>query len=536
MKNRFLISASGILSLALVLSGCYGYETTSKVSYAGKISGSYTVMTKTENVDLVMQEFAQLSGLNFESKIDISEIVFENISNCEVTDLKFVFEDENIAIDESNEQFSFSYVPANTNQSLFVMGPISNTGIENNDGFIESFAAVIIPASGDAQDCENFSNIETGKLLPHDAILDIGWNFGDIRDVRNLAEANVMASPSLLIEQIANMSLEDRVFALFYAELSWSSGLGSDMSESNLPEFMQCAALNSNTVFNSLNFGAQSDGTFIEMVNDLPKVKVTKNDEETSVTCNYQNIPIEYLDRGIVENPAATESEQEDGYWLGSDSSLIWSYRLEADMNLTYEEAVSSGEYEIEEIDLGDNLSMLDLTGNLQWSITAVENTYQIQGVILNSNKAVGKTNRVKYAKYGWSTSGEIGKLYYLKGHKPDNFYMDVVLGRPVTFKNKTNSLATNLGGLSQYKKALTAKSVRNVRVVGIFDGSLGSLKKIVANEKLVRARVKQVKSQLRKLGVKANLTTGFVVDENAVGGDENSINKVVVQILSENN
>ncbi|MEY3696847.1 MAG: hypothetical protein RJA41_497, partial [Actinomycetota bacterium] len=111
MKNRFLISASGILSLALVLSGCYGYETTSKVSYAGKISGSYTVMTKTENVDLVMQEFAQLSGLNFESKIDISEIVFENISNCEVTDLKFVFEDENIAIDESNEQFSFSYVP-----------------------------------------------------------------------------------------------------------------------------------------------------------------------------------------------------------------------------------------------------------------------------------------------------------------------------------------------------------------------------------------------------------------------------------------
>jgi hypothetical protein len=113
---------------------------------------------------------------------------------------------------------------------------------------------------------------------------------------------------------------------------------------------------------------------------------------------------------------------------------------------------------------------------------------------------------------------------------------MDVLLGRPVTFKNKSNSLAANLGGLNQYKKSLTSKSVRNLRVVGIFDGSVNTRKKIIANEKLVRARVKVVKSQLRKLGVKANITTGFVVDESVVGGDQNSINKVVVQILPENN
>jgi hypothetical protein len=450
--------------------------------------------------------------------------------------LKFVFDDENLVIDESNEQFSFSYVPANTAESLFVLGAISNSGIENNDGFIESFAAVVIPASGDALDCENLSNVETGKLLPHQQVLDIGWSFGDIRDVRNLQQANVMMNPSLLIEQISNMSLEDRVFALFYAELSWSSGLGSDMSESNLPEFIQCAALNSSPTFNSLNFGEQSDGAFVEIVHALPKVKVVKNDQETSITCNYKNIPIEYLDRGLVENPSATASEQEDGYWLGSDSSLIWSYKLDADMKLTYDEAVESGDYVIEEIDLGDNLSMLEITGNLQWSITAVENSYQIQGVILNSNQTVGKSNRISYAKYGWSTNGEDGKLYYIKGHKPDNFYMDVLLGRPVTFKNKSNSLAANLGGLNQYKKSLTSKSVRNLRVVGIFDGSVNTRKKIIANEKLVRARVKVVKSQLRKLGVKANITTGFVVDESVVGGDQNSINKVVVQILPENN
>lgn len=511
--------------LALTLSGCIKMSTTATVNQDGTLTGSSTFEGKASDLPYVLEQIDGFDG-NFGYRFGVSAISFDSLSNCEVSNITFTL---NEAAPLATH-VSFSYVPDDTDESLFVVGAVSAGGLNT----MRLGNAVVIPASGNIADCQNLNSVETGKIVTYS---DQGYllSFGGIKDVRTTNSEGFDFTAGLLIEQMANLPEEDRGTYLLLLEMM----LGADMeiySDSLFPELKPCGKYSGNKKLNALNFREMRAGEFEGLIDSFKDIKLIHTDEVFSITCKYTNMPLDYFDRGANEYPGVTESPQEQGQWIKVDQDLVWHYEMDANEGMSYNDVIADEGNQVVELSAGDELFGDASAAYEQLTRSLVSNKLKISGVILGTNGTV-RGNEVTFVNRPWYYSSLDEAFYYLEGYEPENYEMDAVLGLPVLFESNASKIKTKATAISKFAKKKTHVEVKKiVKLIGIYDGSLTDPVKALNNEKLVAKRLKAVKAilakEFKKLGVKATFQKKYVVD-NDPSGDLKAKHKITIQILN---
>ncbi len=517
-----------ISCIGLVLSGCYKVKITAAANLDGSLTGSMTIETTKEDYQALLDEINLSLNDDISERYEVVDISLDenSLNNCEVSDVTFEFE----GTTPISEYVSFSYVPDMRKNSLFVSGQITDGGDSDGLGHLTIAKGLIVPASGNVADCENFADISTGKLMTSTGGFP-SWSLGSIKDVRqspSSEEFNITSS--LLLEQIANLPAQDRGLYLVLLELLLSGEM-QEWSDSDLPEFKQCSNYRASKKFNSLYYRTFADGEFYELVNSFSKLKVKETGSIFSVTCNFTNINLDYFDRDMNE-PTNSQRAINEGYWLSNEEGLVWDYEMDADLNLEYSNAVSDSNYTVIEIDPDNVAEGAQAAAFEAINRTLYKNVYSINGVILDTNGAMGADNKITFINRPWHSDG--ANLYYLKGFQPTKYNMRSILGRVVQFKSNSPKITTSQKILNKYVKALLKEKKKfkgELVVTGIHNAALEE-EYLEANMLLVEKRVKALQAKLKKLGWKARIATGYISDIDAASGDPKAKNKAVIQFI----
>jgi len=532
-KIKFVVIISCI---GLILSGCYKVKSTASANLDGTLTGSFTIETTKADYQSLLDEINLSLSDEITQRYEVVNITLDanSLSNCEVSDVTFEFE----GATPRAENLSFSYTPDVRKNSLFVTGRITDGGDSDGYGHLYIEKGVIVPASGNIADCENFGNISTGKLMTfNDGIAN--WNFGSLKDVRQSPSSEEFNfTPSLLLEQFANLPYQERGLYLVLLELLLAGEM-MEWSDSTLPEFKQCSNYHASTKFNALSYRTFDDGEFYELVNSFAKLKVKETSSIFSVTCNFTNISLEYFDRGKNEPSASQDSAIDEGYWLSNEEGLVWDFEMDADLNLEYSYAVNDSYYTVVEIDPDNVADGAEAFAFDTINRTLYKNVYSINGVILDTNGSMSADNKITFVNRPWHSDGTT--IYYLKGFKPTKYNMRSILGRVVEFKSNSSKISTSQGTLQKYVEALLKEKKKHVEIkrdvkkqlviTGIYNAALQD-QYLEANMLLVEKRVKALQTKLKKLGWKAQIATGYVPDNDAASGDPKAKNKAVIQFL----
>jgi hypothetical protein len=523
MKNKLFGFASVVSVLILVLTGCQKLEMTSKVSPDGSVSGTVALKLPLVGIDLAGEDVNYDELVESIKSVEISNITIGAIEGCTLTNVTFLYLGTNI---EHANGFTFGHVTQKRSDSIFVRGSV--TSIDGNALSAES--ATVIPASGDASDCAKFAEIETGELA-YSAYVDGGWQLGNIS---NPSDTGDLAG--LGIFQLAHLPLEDRPLAIILAEVFGSRSNVANMATTSSPELIACGNFLSSSRFNSLNYRTFVAGEFKALVRTGKRMDVSTNNSIITVKCNYEDVSLEFLDRSANEISDNLESPNPDGRWLKSNDDLFWNFTISSNDGREYSEVLESDPSSIIEFESRSNLSDRE---KLIWDFieaSGYSQTVRISGVILDTNGTFkAKNNTVSFKDGYMFYDSDESKYYIIKDliTGVDGF-MDALIGRVVTFKVGKSTQTTKSSVISTYAKALKKKSVDSIKLVGIFDGEISSESKRAANEALVAKRVKNLKAQLKKLGVKATITAEYGTTDPSANGDAAAKNKVVIQIVNE--
>lgn len=526
IKSAQLVAILGILALSL--SGCLKMSTTATVNQDGTLTGSATYEGRATDLPYVLE---QVGGFDedFGYKYEVTSINFGSLANCEVSNLTFTLaEGAPLATD-----LSFSYVPAETKESLFVFGSVSSGG--GNSLSIDK--GIVIPASGEIADCQNLNDIETGKIVTY-ADQGFGqWKFGNISDVRTSKSEGFDFGAPMMIQQLANLPEEDRAVYLLLIEMM----LGSNMEtyqETTFPELKPCGKYSDHKKLNALNYRVMQSGEFEDLLDSFKEIKIIHTDEVFSVTCQFTNLSLNYFDRDINEYPDISASPQEQGSWQRVNQDLIWHYEMDANQGLSYNDAIADVDKQVVALSANDELFGDASSAYETLSRSQVSNTLKISGVILGTNGTV-RANQVTFVNRPWYYSSLDNAYYYLDGFEPENYEMDAVLGLPVLFEANSSKIKTKASVISKFAKKKTHVEVKKVvKLVGIYDGFLTDPVEALKNEKLVAKRLGVVKSmlkqQFKKLGVKVTFQKKYVVDDDP-SGDLKAKHKIAIQVLNPN-
>lgn len=524
MENRILKTVSLLGVVGLMLSGCIEISTTATVNRDGTATGSITYESQASNLDALLEYNSNFAG-DFGYRYGVTDVNYASISNCEVSEIVFTLDE--LAPMATN--VSFRYVPSDQKSSLFVIGEVS-AGSPNT---LRLDHAVVIPASGVISDCENLADVETGELLTFTDDAIGNWNFGTISDVRQTRSEGFDFAPGLFIEQLANLPLEDRPAYFLLLEMMLAAN-SDEIETSSTPEFKACGTYVNNKKLNTLSFENQSPGEFESLIDSFKNIKIIHTDEVFSVTCLFENLSLEFLDRNVNENPDVASSPQEEGSWENVNQDLIWHFEMDANQGLSYDEAASDENINLVGLSAGQELFGDSSVAFQQLSTSQMSNSWKITGVLIGTNGTI-HGNRVTFVNCQWYYSEIDNAYYYLEGFEPQNYVMDTVIGDSVLFKSNSVKILTKtpiLTNIANRVKKTHVEVKKLIKLIGIYDGSITNPIKALANEKLVSKRVHALKSFLKKQGVKGTYKFRFVSDDDP-SGDSKAKDKVVIQVTN---
>lgn len=530
-KIQFVVIAT---CLGLVLSGCIKTKTTASANFDGTLTGSMTIESTKTDYQSLLDELSIDLGDQFSERYEVVNISLDtnSLNNCEVSDVTFEFEGTTPTTPNATH-LSFSYVPAKHKNSLFVSGQITEG--EDSDGFGHLYMekGVIVPASGNAADCENFGSVSTGKLKTFATDIPIDLSLGSLKDLRQAPSSeDFNFAPALLFEQMSNLPEQDRGLYLILLELLLSGEM-EVWADADMPEFKQCSKYRPDSKFNELFYRTFKKGELKKLVNSFPKIEVKKTRSIYSVTCNFTSVNLDYFDRDMNE-PSSSERAFEEGNWLSNEEGLVWDFEMDPESNLEYSYAVNDPYYTVIEIDPDNVADGAEAEAFDAINRTLYKNVYSISGVILDTNGSMSADNKITFVNRPWHRQD--ATVYYLKGFEPTKYNMRSILGRVVEFKSNSPKISTSQGTLSKYVKALlkekkNLKGKKELVVTGIHNAALPE-ESLEANMLLVEKRVKALQAKLKKLGWKARIATGYISDNDASSGDPKANNKVVIQYL----
>jgi hypothetical protein len=308
-------------------------------------------------------------------------------------------------------------------------------------------------------------------------------------------------------------------------------------SEKNLvedwnPEFRQCWKYLKSTKFNALNTSTFVSGELTRMINKSKRMHVTSNSKVLKITCKYSGVDLQYADRGINEQPWASESPRPMGFWLKADDNLTWEFRFRDHYRLDLEAIRTNGWYTINELNKTNNLDTHDSDMYNYLKNLGSNQTMTIEGVVLETTGDFNqRKNTVTFHSGGVAYSGR--DLWLIEGSdKSGADYLRGLIGLDVAFKNGQTKLLTGAKELKAISKNLKKSAAAQIRLVGIYDGSITNEKLAAENVALVKKRLVVLKRKLKKLGVSATFVKGYVVDAIPNLGDSKAKNKVVAQII----
>lgn len=531
MAKRLIRLLATSFSLMFLLSGCLRMTTVASVSSEGTITGKMTYQTTRQNFDAVNYEVGQYLNSENLDRIDVVDVEYESLENCEVAEITFFLEQ----VAPQTPYISFSFITEETENSLFVTGLVTNSGESAGRGFLTVDEGVVIPASGDISDCQNLATVSSGKILAPSSPLTSGPLFGNIVDVRDSDSMEFEVTTGLALEQIANIPDEDMGLFYLFAE---NVALINQTSwvESEAPELKACLTGTQSDAFNLMNFRELESGEFASLMDGLKGMKITIGESAFSVECSFENLNLELFDRGANEDPEVQASPNDEGIWLANDAETVWHFEMDTSQNLDYDQAIANPDLNVIELSQGNNYVGIQDTAYQVLSSTRISNTYTIEGVVLSTNGSFTRANKVKFENAGWYS--DESDYYYLKGFKPRNYELNAVLGITIGFKKNSKILSSSAKYITRIANSIKTSTkpdkAISLRLVGIYDGEVKGRANIRANEKLVSSRLSLVKSmlkaQLKKIGLRTSFVLDFVTDQSS-SGDKLAKNKVVVQI-----
>lgn len=526
MRNKLFGFVSVVSVLILVLTGCQKLEMSSKVSPDGSVSGAFTLKLPIAGYDLTDQELTATELMQSIDSNRVSRISYGAIDDCTLTNVTFMHSGN---LNGTPTTFVFAHIAKKRTNSIFVEGTILSTDTDSNTVSAES--ATIVPASGKIADCANFSEIETGEFAYANAYIGGGWALGNLAN-----PANPGSPAGLGILQLAHLPYKDRPLAVLLADFFMGQAGVEDFSEAANPELIACANYLNSKRFNVLNYDNFSSAEFKSLVNKPKIMEVSRSNSTLTFRCNYKDIPLIYLDRSVNENPEVSASSNPDGRWLQTGNPLIWNFSISSNEGREYLDVIESDPSSVIELESSNGLSSHE---RLIWDVlvdSGYQQTVEVSGVILDTNGTFkSKDNSVSFNDGYMFYDSDESKYYLIKDAiSAEEGFMDAIIGRVVTFKEDKSTQTTKSSVISTYAKALKKKSADSIKLVGILDGTLSSDSEIASNESLVTKRLKNLKKQLKKLGVKAEISNGFVFSHPDLHGDLKAKNKVVIQIVND--
>jgi hypothetical protein len=531
MRNVKLTLLAVIAILSLVLTGCYKITNVATVSYDGKLSGSFTVTVPIENADVYEGAGAIFASRSAEGPVDVLDITysdgqdpFDEINKCLVTGMQV--EIAETAYTDS-VYFVVVYQSPQLDTKLYAVGYSSSVTATANGKLL--FADVfIIPESGNVSDCEDFQDATSGDVYLTPNSFGSSLSLGSIQALP-ISEADVGTFPL----QMKHLPNKDR---LLYQTITTMFIKGSynlnNPAADIFPETNQCFRYLTSAKFNALNTRTFKAGEFVEMLNDSKRIKVVSNAQEIRITCNYSALDLNYADRWVNEYPWQSESFNPMGFWFKADESLIWEYRFREQNRMILQSIRDEGVYTVNDLNKNENLNAYKTKMYKYLKKLGISQTVKINGVVLESSVDLDSENNsavmsapgvLSYGMDWWLVEGSV---------KPGADYLSAVIGQAVSFDAKKKTFASTNSELVKFAKQLKADSPDQIRLVGIYDGSISNESLAAKNEELVEQRLTVLKKKLKALGVKANFINGFVVDESSNSGDPKAKNKVVIQIV----
>ncbi len=531
MRNVKLTLLAVIAILSLVLTGCYKITNVATVSYDGKLSGSFTVTVPIENADVYEGAGAIFGSRSAEGPVDVLDITysdgqdpFDEINKCLVTGMQV--EIAETAYTDS-VHFVVVYQSPQLDTKLYAVG-YSGPATATANGKLLFADVFIIPESGNVSDCEDFQDATSGDVYLTPNSFGSSLSLGSIQALP-ISEADVGTFPL----QMKHLPNKDR---LLYQTITTLFIKGSynlnNPADDIFPETNQCFRYLTSAKFNALNTRTFKAGEFVEMLNDSKRIKVISNAQEIRITCNYSEVDLNYADRWVNEYPWQSESFNPMGFWFKADESLIWEYRFRDQNRMILQSIRDEGVYTVNDLNKNDNLNAYKTKMYKYLKKLGISQTVKVNGVVLESsveldtenNSAVMSAPGVLF--YGmdlWLVEGSV---------KPGADYLSAVIGQAVSFDAKKKTIASTNSELVKFAKRLKADSPDQIRLVGIYDGSISIESLAAKNEELVEQRLSVLKKKLKALGVKANFINSFVVDDTPKSGDLKAKNKVVIQIV----
>lgn len=531
MRNVRLTLIATFAILSLVLTGCYKLTNISTVSYDGKLSGSFTFNIPIENAELNDSAQNVDSNVIVEGPLDVIGITYEdadaslaNLDACQISTMKL--EIPNTAYED---QFSFVIVsqPENLAKKLYATG-WAYLGTDTENGKIFTVDVNVIPESRNATDCLEFASVGTGDIFITPSLSGSTFNFGSIQ-MPEIANLDV----GIAALQLSNLPVEDRFIYTTMTNLFARGTYSLDNKELDwLPENEQCWDYLSLAKFNALNKREFSSGEFLQMVNNTERLHVTSTDKFLKITCNYSGIDLGYADRSVNEYPWQSESFNPMGFWYKADESLIWEYRFRDANRLNLELMRTQGYYTFHDLNKNDNLNSHDSKMYNYLKKLGISQSVAINGVVLDTNGDFNKAkNQISFEAAGTAYSGS--DLWLIEDSiKPGADHLFALIGKSITFESGKNKIATSADKLKSIAKTLRKDSPSQIRLVGIYDGSITNENRAAANQALVEKRLDTLKKKLKNLRVSASVIYGFVVDDTPNSGDLKAKNKVVIQVV----
>ena len=531
MRNVKLAFFAVLVVLALVLTGCYKMVDISTVTYDGKLSGTIKFTFPIENAELNDSAQFIFNSHTVDGPIDgivISyddvENSFASISTCRVTGMKLEIPNDSYPYFSN---FVIVSQPEGLDTLLYATGSIFS-GADTQDGTMYVVDAQIISESGNVDDCAAFEGVTTGEVYVSTDYPSTTLNLGSLQ----MPEAAHLDS-GLATLQLAHLPTEDRMaYQTILAMFAYSADSEKNRVEDWKPEFRQCWKYLKSNKFNALNNRAFVSGELARMINDSKRMHVTSNSKVLKITCKYSGVDLQYADRGINEQPFASESPRPMGFWVKADDNLTWEFRFRDFYRLDLEAVRSNGFYTINELNKTNNLDTHDSNMYSYLKNLGSSQTMTIEGVVLDTNADFNQTNNtVTFNSSGVAYSGR--DLWLIEDSaKSGADYLHGLIGQDVSFKNGQKKLLTGAKELKAISKILKKSAPAQIRLVGIYDGSITSEKLAAKNVALVKKRLVVLKRKLKKLGVSATFVKGYVVDAIPNLGDSKAKNKVVAQII----
>lgn len=522
---------SVLLVIGLVLTGCYELVNIASVLPNGKLSGEFSVSIPLEGTELLSISDTYLDGIQidemqFTEAIPTSESTFDNISKCELYGLRISVQN---APEISWAFVNISYVPEDESKTLYLSGYLEFRNMVDQTSFFEINPATVVPVSGNAADCSGIQNMTSGT-----ALYASEETFGTLGlgNQEPIYDSTLQYGVSLL--QLNNLPEADRAgFSLLTSLFTIPKGDDWEIPEQEWrPEIRLCVAELDKPKYNALTTQTFAEGRLEKLVNKSNYLHLTITEEKVTATCKYKNVDMTFADRGVNEWPQMSASPNAEGHWWLADNNLIWNFNANLGDALQIDYMKSDETFTVHEINPKGNLSTEERNIYNYIKQTGYKNTYKLSGVVLDTSGNYNqKNNSVTFYKRGALFDWIGQEAWYIKGKlSPDWHTIELVNGLSVRF-NENKTTLSNVNSLTSLKSQLIDSPVINLRIVGIYDGSIRGKEKIEANEELVADRVKTIKKQLKKMKVKANISIGFVLDESNSSGDSNAEDKVVIQI-----